>query len=355
MARLDERVARSDVGGGFAQRSDFHEAVSNMWVAGELVHLEDLVLHDARMDVRTQTHELVIAHRIVRARRRVLVQNKGWGVSRAGIKALISQDRESEDGTIASTRNKDQGRAGDDHALEDGVADDDLAALAPELAELDAVLAQTEWLVSATPGERSKPAPQSVMVGELVIRDEDWDEEARLDAWMALFNDLERMPATLAGAILWDAWEAIEPLQSQHWLGQVLISAYLRSRGKVGSHLFSFSVGLRGVHRERRRSRERTTRLLSSLEAMRHATELGNKELDRLTLARRMLDRRAADKRKSRNLPAAIDLVLSRPIVSAKMVAREAQCTPRGALKLIEELNVREMTGRGRYRAWGIL
>ena len=69
LARLDERVARSEVGSGFAARADFFESVSSMWVAGELVHLEDLVLHDAQMDIRAPSHELVIAHRIVRARR----------------------------------------------------------------------------------------------------------------------------------------------------------------------------------------------------------------------------------------------------------------------------------------------
>ena len=71
LARLDERVARSEVGPGFAERADFFDSVSSMWVGGELVHLEDLVLHDAQMDIRAPSHELVIAHRIVRARRRV--------------------------------------------------------------------------------------------------------------------------------------------------------------------------------------------------------------------------------------------------------------------------------------------
>ena len=47
LARLDERVARSPVGGGFLERSHFLEAHASLWVDGELVHLEDLVLHDA--------------------------------------------------------------------------------------------------------------------------------------------------------------------------------------------------------------------------------------------------------------------------------------------------------------------
>ena len=93
LARLDERVARSEVGSGFAARADFFESVSSMWVAGELVHLEDLVLHDAQMDIRAPSHELVIAHRIVRARRRVSRNDPGWAVSRSGIMALAGVER----------------------------------------------------------------------------------------------------------------------------------------------------------------------------------------------------------------------------------------------------------------------
>ena len=87
LARLDERVARSEVGAGFAERADFFQSVSSMWIGGELVHLEDLVLHDAQMDIRAPSHELVIAHRIVRARRRVARNDPGWAISRSGIMA----------------------------------------------------------------------------------------------------------------------------------------------------------------------------------------------------------------------------------------------------------------------------
>ena len=64
LARLDERVLRSTIRDGFLGRQDFHDAVASLWVDGELVHVEDLVLHDARMDVRTPTHELTIAHSV---------------------------------------------------------------------------------------------------------------------------------------------------------------------------------------------------------------------------------------------------------------------------------------------------
>lgn len=47
-------------------------------------------------------------------------------------------------------------------------------------------------------------------------------------------------------------------------------------------------------------------------------------------------------------LPAAIELVLSRPIVQDPMLAKAAKVTQRGALNLIGELGIREVTGRGR-------
>jgi hypothetical protein len=61
LTRLDERIARSPVGEGFVERSHFTDACASLWIDGELVHLEDLVLHDATKDIRTPTHELTIA------------------------------------------------------------------------------------------------------------------------------------------------------------------------------------------------------------------------------------------------------------------------------------------------------
>lgn len=62
---------------------------------------------------------------------------------------------------------------------------------------------------------------------------------------------VEQLPATLAAALLWEVWEQLEPMKRQHWLGQVLISDYLRSRGKMRTHLLVYFVGLREIPRER--------------------------------------------------------------------------------------------------------
>jgi hypothetical protein len=49
------------------------------------------------------------------------------------------------------------------------------------------------------------------------------------------------------------------------------------------------------------------------------------------------------------------DLVVARLILSAGLIARELKVTPRAVQDLVAALDQREMTGRGRYRAWGIL
>lgn len=79
------------------------------------------------------------------------------------------------------------------------------------------------------------------------------------------------------------------------------------------------------------------------------------KEIARLAQAREQMTRRLNGRRSSSSLPTIIELVLSRPIVSAPMIAETAKVTQRGALNLIGELGVREVTGRGRYRAWGVI
>ena len=50
-----------------------------------------------------------------------------------------------------------------------------------------------------------------------------------------------------------------------------------------------------------------------------------------------------------------VDLVLARPLVSAGIIAAELSITPRAAQDLVAALGLREITGRGRYRAWGVL
>lgn len=79
------------------------------------------------------------------------------------------------------------------------------------------------------------------------------------------------------------------------------------------------------------------------------------KELSRLAQARELMTRRLNGRRSLSSLPTTIDLVLSRPIVSAPMIAKSANVTQRGALNLISDLGVREVTGEGAVPGLGII
>ena len=346
LARLDEIVRRSPVGDGFVERGHFFDAAASMWVAGELVHIEDLVLHDARTDVRVPTHELTIAHAQLRTRRRIAMADPDWATSETGVAALSGSATAQSTPSIAPPKKA---------LKDDDVGDDE--PLSSEFANIDAVLERSQRLLDrmANGVSPSRPERRPLVVGDLMIRDPEWDEDDRLLQWRQVMKGIGDLPAALAAAILYDAWESLEPIQNQHWLGGHLVSAYLRGRGKVVSHLPAFHVGLKAIPRERRKSRQRQDRLLAFLDAMSAAAEAGMKEVSRLSQARDQMERHLRGRRSSSSLPMAIDLVLSRPIVSGPMIAKAAKVTPRGALNLIGELGVREITGRGRYRAWGVL
>ena len=163
------------------------------------------------------------------------------------------------------------------------------------------------------------------------------------------------MPPTLAAAIATEAWSAIEPLQHTPWLGRLLSASVLRERGKTRAHLPCLHEGLKSIPRERRPPREAASRLAVQLEAITAAAEGGLKDHDRWLTARTLLARKLAGRRSTSRLPALLDYVLTRPIVSAGMIAEELEITARAAQDLVAELGLREATGRGRYRAWGIL
>jgi hypothetical protein len=123
--------------------------------------------------------------------------------------------------------------------------------------------------------------------------------------------------------------------------------------GKVGSHLFALNLGLKLIGWGRRKSPVRTTRLLAFLAAIAEPASAGLKEIDRLAMATGQMERRLRNRRSSASLLELIELVLARPVVSAGLIREEVKVSQRAALHLIRELGIREMAGRGRYRAWG--
>lgn len=358
LARLDERVRTSPVRDGFVERQNFADAAAALWLAGELVHTEDLVLHDAHMDIRTPTHELTRAHAVLRARRRIFGQKPDWALSRDGFLTLTGRGG-------APVAEGQKGREGqgvfvpETETETDGAMEaQELDPLAEEFAEIDALLARSSKVLSGAEAParkqetslRDRPEPQNGLVYDL-----DWNEEERLAEWQAVLADTRQLPSVLRAAILLEAWTGIEVLQHAAWIGPLFCAALLRQEGLAASHLACLHLGQKNIPRERRRARSRSDRLLAALDAILEAALTGLKEHDRLVLAKNQLARRLRDRRASSKLPDLVELVLSRPLVSTGMIQERLKVTKQGALNLVGELSLREMTGRGRFRAWGVI
>ena len=94
---------------------------------------------------------------------------------------------------------------------------------------------------------------------------------------------------------------------------------------------------------------------MAFVEAIHESALAGLKEHDRLVLAKSQMERRLRERRASSKLPDLVELVLSRPLVSTGLIQETLKVSKQGALNLVGELGLREMTGRGRFRAWGIM
>ena len=185
MSRLDERLRVSPIREGWIARTHFVDACASVWIDGELVHIEDLVLHDASMDIRTPTCELIRTHSVLRARRRIFLETPQWALSSSGLNALIGRAAASEPEGQGAQRNPLE----QVHAFDEEFEDD--SPFAGQLAGLEEITQRTNRLLSdlaARPAESRDP----------MVYDLDWDENARVATWRPAVENTEHLPPLLA-------------------------------------------------------------------------------------------------------------------------------------------------------------
>ncbi len=353
LTRVDERVKRTpDLGAGFQARAHFFDIASAMALDGELIHLEDLVLHDAGTDRRAPTHELTRAARLLDLRRRLERQSPDRVLSLSGIFALTGQSSPAGDTDTQERPERGgalSGRSGGTPAT--GSEEEKL------FAELDRILKRTEHLAQ---GRVLSKGSETALTGRPSPGpDRNLGTESRLEHWIEVLRTAraEDLPPVLTAVLLLDAWQVLKPMDSWPELGRFLAEIFLKSE-TTPNHLPMLCVGFRkSPFRWRRQAApaERLTGLLSGIE---RAASESMEQLDRLQLAQERLARSCRGSRSHSKLPGLTSLFLTRPLVTIPMARQELGVTAAAIDRMLEQLGPalpRELTGRSRYRAWGIL
>jgi len=295
LLRLDERLKSSPFCEGFQSRTDFREACATRWLQGQLVHLEDLVLLDANTNRRMVDQETSQAWTMVRIRRLARRRPIEWLMSDEGILDLEGE-RPTPD-------------AGEDH-------------------------------------QRNE-----------LIYEPDWNQAQRLLAWRTAISEVDKWPALIGAAVAWDQWLRLEPIQHGNARAGLMAALVLRSKAKTKHHLAAVDIG--GRHAKYRPAGHHSSheRIMGFLEWVETAAIAGYKELDRLSLAHNVMSLKLRGRRKNSRLGRLVDLFISYPVVTVPMAAKALRVTPRAADQMIKEIGSvpRELTGRGRYKAWGVL
>lgn len=370
LARCDERLSRAEpvLAEGMRQRGHAFEAQALIGLSGGLCPLEDLVLHDAGMDVRSPTREIARAAAMLDERRRLARREPAEILSpsplrqRLGIDEPEEEDWRSRKTTTSGTAKQlaapwdriDVEEDDDDQADEDDLGrkeEDDHGD--PAFAEIDALLARTRKKLDAWNDLSSDEGRKN-----LILRDPGYDAAGRFGRWLNILEEGRGLPATLAAALALDAWLWLEPSERAGELGFALAATVLRQRGLAGVYMPALGLGLRRGKFRWSPHLALSARITGLLDAFAEAAAFGQADLDRLTLARAVMLRRCEGRRGNSKLAELVDLFVSSPLVTVQLAAVRLQVTPQAVEAMLKELGgslPRELTGRKRYRAWGIM
>jgi hypothetical protein len=177
-------------------------------------------------------------------------------------------------------------------------------------------------------------------------------------AWLDALRAAEDAPAVLATAIAIDAWLALEPAERGGEVGFSLAATILRQRDIAVHHLPALGLGYRKGRFRWSPHQAQGVRLAGLIDTMQGSAQLADSDLKRLTLAREVMARRCEGRRGNSRLKELVDLFMASPLVTVQMATEKLKVTQQAVEVMLRELGPslpRELTGRKRYRAWGIL
>ncbi len=309
MVRLDERVRRSspELAAGFKSRCDFYEAQAS----GRVVHLEDVVLHDANTDVRTPTDEILAASRALIRRRELAKASKAKCADPESLAKITSL------------------------SLTDFLATDSVASLSDDdessrhSTELDEALARLDVLSLKSDA------------GSIAL----------------LLREVATLPAFLGGVLLLDHWLYHEGERFTD-TGPLLLGAHWKAAGFMTAHSPSIARGLWKARNRWQRHMEFEDRVRNLMAAFTDIAKSGNADLDRLSLAQEVMLNKVPAKGRHVKLREMIAVFVELPLVSNAILMKRLKVTKQAVDYLLSQLGSslpRELTGRERYRAWGVL
>ena len=292
LARLDERARTSPLTAGWMQRLLYHEVCACELAAGDLIHLDDLVLFDHGLSTEPSA-----------------ALSRAWHSLGVWRRAL----------------------AGDAH---------DLLKL-PRPGEV------TQSTASA-PDLSDDDIPPLHAAG--------MDAESRLARWRRVLARTRDMPPTIAAAVAMDAWFALDPEERGSWRTALIGALVLRQRGKTRAFLLPIDYGRRFAAYRRHDNHTLLNRIAGTLQWMTAATERAEKDLQRLTLADGLLRRHLEHRRRNSRLKDLTALFLRSPVVTVGMAAKALGVSRQAIKAMLPELGStpRELTGQGRFRAWTV-
>jgi len=215
-----------------------------------------------------------------------------------------------------------------------------------ELEDIDAILERTNKILENPETLEIKPNRLKQLL-KPKNQDEIWEK------WQEVIKSTQHEPPILRSAILLDAWINLDPIPNKPWLGFEYANAALRVDLSL-DYLPSITTGLRQIPLNARKNHNRLKRLKAYIDAYALSSEQAIRNAHKIKVHYERLQERTENIRAGSKTKAFIDYAIATPVVTTTNAAAALNISPAGVLKILKTLQLREITGRSRYRAWMI-